>query len=93
MRNRIRQILSNAERAFRDPSSEDIARLRDPFDDALSKYVAEAGIGEWADGGQGSIGDEAFFDISSTVRDVASAIELIRAKVKELAPPGRVEIS
>jgi hypothetical protein len=66
---------------------------RGEIEDPLSAYVEETGIGEWVGSGQGSIGDRAFFDVTFTVHNLAQALPLLQAKLRELRVGKSTELS
>jgi hypothetical protein len=57
---------------------------RPDVEDALAEYLEAAALGEWMGGGQGSIGQRRFFDMTFAVTDLAVAAPAILVKLREL---------
>lgn len=71
----------------------DVADVRAGIEDALVEDLERSGVGRWLGGGQGSIGDDHFFDVSFAVQDPQSAVAAIRTTLERLSVRGRVEIT
>jgi hypothetical protein len=63
------------------------------FEDPVADHVENEGFGTWLGGGQGSIGDRHFFDVSFSVKDIPVAVERIRSFVASRFPDVEVEIT
>ena len=63
----------------------DTARTRVEVEDALCQLLEESGLGEWAGGGQGSLGDRAFFDATFVVNDLSIAVPAMVECLRRLA--------
>lgn len=66
---------------------------RDELEDLLTEYVESSGIGSWSGGGDGSAGDQEFFDVSFTVENVKEAAAAIWNKLAELGVQDDATIS
>ncbi|HOX06351.1 MAG TPA: hypothetical protein PK280_08115 [Planctomycetota bacterium] len=66
---------------------------RSAIEGPLSVFIEEAGIGKWSGSGQGTFGNQAFFDVSYEVADISTAIPLIQGKLKELGVGEGAELS
>lgn len=63
------------------------------FEDPVADYVETEGLGTWLGGGQGSIADRHFFDVSFSVNNIDLAIDKIRAFLGSRFPNVDVEVT
>jgi len=62
------------------------------IEDPLADFLETLDLGEWLGSGQGSIGDEAFFDMSFAVNGLDAALPIILRKLRELGAGPSTEL-
>ncbi len=65
---------------------------RGSIEDPLADFLESHDLGEWLGSGQGSIGDEAFFDMSFAVNGLDVALPIILRKLRELGAGPSTEL-
>jgi hypothetical protein len=73
---------------FADTPVEDRGAVEDPLADFLETHD----LGEWLGSGQGSFGDEAFFDMSFAVNGLEAAVPILLRKLRALGAGPRTEL-
>jgi len=62
----------------------DTSATREEVEDSLATLLESSAMGEWIGGGQGSIGDRDFFDVTFVVTDLATAIPAVLDQLRRL---------